>query len=96
MTGIRIVIGIVLGAAYMLWMYQRVFFGPLTNEDNRGLADLNTRELEAGVQAIDAVQNGGDVLSSSLIRQRIREGRSVDFLVPPVVRDLIAQHGLYR
>ena len=39
------VIGIVLGAAYMLWMYQRVFFGPLTNEDNKGLADLNTREL---------------------------------------------------
>ncbi|MGB5879780.1 MAG: NADH-quinone oxidoreductase subunit M [Thermoanaerobaculia bacterium] len=39
------VIGIVLGAAYMLWMYQRVFFGPLTNEDNRGLEDLNTREL---------------------------------------------------
>ena len=29
----------------MLGMYQRVFFGPLTNEDNRGLADLNTREL---------------------------------------------------
>jgi NADH-quinone oxidoreductase subunit M len=39
------VIGIVLGAAYMLWMYQRVFFGPLTNEENKGLADLNTREL---------------------------------------------------
>jgi NADH-quinone oxidoreductase subunit M len=26
-------------------MYQRVFFGPITNEDNKGLADLNTREL---------------------------------------------------
>ena len=38
-------IGIVLGAAYMLWMYQRVFFGPLDNPDNKGLADLNTREL---------------------------------------------------
>ena len=39
------VIGIVLGAAYMLWMYQRVFFGPLENPENKGLADLNRREL---------------------------------------------------
>jgi NADH-quinone oxidoreductase subunit M len=38
-------IGIVLGAAYMLWMYQRVFFGPLSNPENKGLADLNGREL---------------------------------------------------
>jgi NADH-quinone oxidoreductase subunit M len=38
-------IGIVLGAAYMLWMYQRVFFGPLTNPENRNLPDLDKREL---------------------------------------------------
>jgi len=38
-------LGIVLGAAYMLWMYQRVFFGPLSNAENKGLADLNKREL---------------------------------------------------
>jgi NADH-quinone oxidoreductase subunit M len=38
-------LGIVLGAAYMLWMYQRVFFGPLANPDNEGLADLNRREI---------------------------------------------------
>jgi NADH-quinone oxidoreductase subunit M len=38
-------LGIVLGAAYMLWMYQRVFFGPLSNPENKGLADLNFREL---------------------------------------------------
>ncbi len=36
--------GIVLGAGYMLWMYQRVFFGELTNEKNRDLPDLNRRE----------------------------------------------------
>jgi NADH-quinone oxidoreductase subunit M len=39
------VLGIVLGAAYMLWMYQRVFFGPLKNPENEGLEDLNGREL---------------------------------------------------
>ncbi len=38
-------LGIVLGAAYMLWMYQRVFFGPLTNPENENLDDLNGREL---------------------------------------------------
>jgi NADH-quinone oxidoreductase subunit M len=37
--------GIVLGAAYMLWMYQRVFFGPMTNPENENLEDLNRREL---------------------------------------------------
>jgi NADH-quinone oxidoreductase subunit M len=36
--------GIVLGAGYMLWMYQRVFFGELSNEKNKALPDLNLRE----------------------------------------------------
>jgi NADH-quinone oxidoreductase subunit M len=38
-------LGIVLGAAYMLWMYQRVFFGPVTNPENEKLADLDWREV---------------------------------------------------
>jgi NADH-quinone oxidoreductase subunit M len=37
--------GIVLGAAYLLWLYQRVFWGKVTNEENRHLKDLNPREL---------------------------------------------------
>jgi NADH-quinone oxidoreductase subunit M len=37
--------GIVLGAAYLLWLYQRVFWGKVTNEENRHLADLSGREL---------------------------------------------------
>src|SRR3954447_3381636 len=43
--GLVAALGIVLGAAYMLWMYQRVFFGPLNNPDNKGLQDLNRREI---------------------------------------------------
>ena len=39
------VIGIVLGAAYMLWLYQRVMFGKLENPLNKALPDLNMREL---------------------------------------------------
>ena len=37
--------GVVLGAAYLLWLYQRVFFGPVTNPKNEKLADLTPREL---------------------------------------------------
>ena len=37
-------IGVILAAAYMLWMYQRVMFGPVTNEENKKLLDLNARE----------------------------------------------------
>jgi NADH-quinone oxidoreductase subunit M len=43
--GLLAAVGIVLGAAYMLWMYQRVFFGPLVHPENRGLPDLTRREL---------------------------------------------------
>ena len=38
-------LGIVLGAAYLLWLYQRVFWGPLDNPKNQVLADVNRREL---------------------------------------------------
>jgi len=36
--------GIVLGAAYLLWLYQRTMFGPITNSKNEKLSDLNLRE----------------------------------------------------
>jgi len=36
--------GIVLGAAYMLWLFQRVMFGKLDNPANEKLQDLNLRE----------------------------------------------------
>jgi len=37
--------GIILAAVYMLWMFQRAMFGPVTHDENRGLADLTPREL---------------------------------------------------
>jgi len=39
------VAGIVLGAAYLLWLYQRVMFGKVTNPANEKLPDLNLREF---------------------------------------------------
>jgi NADH-quinone oxidoreductase subunit M len=38
------VLGIVLGAAYLLWLYQRTTFGSVTHEVNKTLPDLNLRE----------------------------------------------------
>lgn len=37
--------GVILAAVYLLWMFQRVFMGPLENEENKKLRDLNRREL---------------------------------------------------
>ena len=37
--------GVILAAVYMLWMFQRVMFGKVTNEKNLGLPDLNAREM---------------------------------------------------
>ncbi|MGZ4818602.1 MAG: complex I subunit 4 family protein [Terriglobales bacterium] len=37
--------GVILAAAYLLWLYQRVFFGQVTNPKNEKLADLSPREV---------------------------------------------------
>jgi len=36
--------GVILSAVYMLWMFQRVNYGPVRNPHNRGLMDLSPRE----------------------------------------------------
>ena len=37
--------GIILGAVYMLWAYQKVMFGPLDKAANKLLSDINLREI---------------------------------------------------
>jgi NADH-quinone oxidoreductase subunit M len=37
--------GIILGAAYMLWLYRRVIFGELTKDSLKNILDLNPREV---------------------------------------------------
>ena len=39
------VLGIVLGAAYLLWLFQRTMLGPINNEKNEKLVDVNLREI---------------------------------------------------
>jgi NADH-quinone oxidoreductase subunit M len=44
--------GVVLAAAYLLWLYQRVFFGTVTNPKNETLHDLTPREVATFVPLI--------------------------------------------
>jgi len=37
--------GIILGAAYMLWLYRRIAFGAAAGEDTRAMPDLSSREI---------------------------------------------------
>jgi NADH-quinone oxidoreductase subunit M len=37
--------GVIFAAVYMLWMFQRVMFGKVTNEKNENLKDLSWREI---------------------------------------------------
>src|SRR5205814_2220554 len=42
--GVLAATGIIWSAGYLLWMYQRVFFGNVTHDENRSLPDLSARE----------------------------------------------------
>jgi NADH-quinone oxidoreductase subunit M len=50
---------LILGAAYSLWMYKRVYLGPVTNDKVRKLTDINGREfLMLGLLAIAVLYLG--------------------------------------
>jgi NADH-quinone oxidoreductase subunit M len=49
--GIAATTGVIWSACYLLWMYQRVFFGKVTHAENNTLADLNLRERSALIPA---------------------------------------------
>jgi NADH-quinone oxidoreductase subunit M len=48
-------LGIILGAGYMLWLYQRVAFGKITNPHNEHLLDMNAREVVAALPLVALV-----------------------------------------
>jgi NADH-quinone oxidoreductase subunit M len=37
--------GMILGAAYALWLYRRIIFGTITRDDLRGILDVSPREI---------------------------------------------------
>jgi NADH-quinone oxidoreductase subunit M len=43
--GLAAATALIFGAAYTLWMYKRVYLGPVANDDVKGLKDINGREF---------------------------------------------------
>ena len=65
---------LIFGAAYTLWMYKRVYLGPVVNDDVKNLKDINAREfLMLAMLAIATLYMGlypkpfTDVMNSSVI-----------------------------
>jgi NADH-quinone oxidoreductase subunit M len=77
-------LGMILGAVYMLWMYQRVFLGKVTNPANRQMGDIGLREklillpilaamIWIGVYSAPLLQRME--ASLQLVQQRIQHAR---------------------
>jgi NADH-quinone oxidoreductase subunit M len=93
--------GIVLGAAYMLWLYQRTMFGKVENPKNEALADVGVREFALFAPLIVLAVWIGlypkpflDRLNTSVTRvvarvspQYIQPRRAADCTTPPVSAD---------
>ncbi len=65
---------LIFGAAYTLWMFKRVYLGPVTNDDVKGLTDINGREFfMLGLLAAATLYMGlypkpfTDVMNSSVV-----------------------------
>jgi NADH-quinone oxidoreductase subunit M len=48
-------LGVILAALYMLTAVQKMFFGPITRDENKHLSDINSRELLAVTPLIIAI-----------------------------------------
>jgi NADH-quinone oxidoreductase subunit M len=48
-------LGIILGAGYMLWLYQRIALGKITKPHNENLLDMNRREVAAALPLVALV-----------------------------------------
>ncbi|RZI70267.1 MAG: NADH-quinone oxidoreductase subunit M [Variovorax sp.] len=57
--GLLAATALIWGAAYSLWMYKRVYLGPVANDNVRGLTDINAREfLMLGILAVAVLVMG--------------------------------------
>ena len=72
--GLAAATALISGAAYTLWMYKRVYLGPVANDDVKNLTDINAREfLMLALLAIATLYMGlypkpfTDVMNSSVI-----------------------------
>ena len=81
--------GVILSAVYMLWMFQRVNYGPVTNQKNEGLPDLTGREAWILVPTIAMAILMG-VLPGPFLRPM---APSVDRVIERVDRGRVATEG---
>ncbi|ABM31866.1 NADH-quinone oxidoreductase subunit M [Paracidovorax citrulli] len=57
--GLAAATALIFGAAYTLWMFKRVYLGPVGNDNVRGLLDISAREfLVLGVLAVAVLYMG--------------------------------------
>jgi NADH-quinone oxidoreductase subunit M len=79
--------GVILSAVYMLWMFQRVNYGPVTHDENRALPDLTPRERWVIVPVVAAAIFMG-VLPGVFLRPM---QPSVERLLQRVSRESVAR-----
>ena len=89
--------GVVLAAVYLLWMYQRVFYGEITNEKNRTLPDCDFRErlilfivvvviIAMGVYPQPFLRRMDRGVESLMLRLDKRSLHMTDHAAPPLPR----------
>jgi NADH-quinone oxidoreductase subunit M len=93
--------GVILSACYLLWSYQRVFFGEITVEKNRTLPDVSARERAILVtMAVITLWMGiGSVFitgrtasaSESVIKQMDRPPRAEEATAPAKLAPQVGQ-----
>jgi NADH-quinone oxidoreductase subunit M len=85
-------LGVILSACYLLWAYQKVFFGEITVEKNRTLPDASARErailvtmavimLWMGIGSV-FITGRTAAASQSVIDQMTRPPRAYDAIAP--------------
>ena len=79
--------GVILSAVYMLWMFQRVNYGPVTHDENLTLPDLTVRERWVIIPIVAAAVFMG-VFPGVFLRPM---QPSVDRLLQRVSRETVAQ-----
>jgi nicotinate-nucleotide adenylyltransferase len=58
--------------------------------------DLSELQTDPVLREVQVLEGSSVEVSSTQVRTALREGRSIEALVPPAVAEYIARHGLYE
>jgi len=90
-------LGVVLAAIYLLWMFRRVMYGPVSKPENKGLPDLNLREaltllpIVVGIFWIGLYPNSLLSRSEASTRRLLAQVEAKQSLTLPAVETKAAQ-----